>query len=397
MDLNRENMKKIALIAGGTAVLYWALNNFADVQHIFASAVGLIFPFLLGLGIAFVLNVPMRGLERLLFRPWKRLGGRVPLARMKRPFCLILTIVLVFGLGGLVVIPQLGSVVLTLRDAAPAFFAQIQSWSGELLEKYPQVGEYIRRIDWQEIAAQIVQFLKAGAGSMLNSTVGVISSVFSGATTAFLALIFACYVLAQKEKLGAQCRKLLYAHAKTEHADSLLRICALANRTFGNFITGQCVEAVILGCMFFIAMTVFRFPYALTISVIVTFTALIPVFGAFIGAILGALLILVNDPMRALWFVVLFLVIQQIEGNLIYPRVVGSSVGLPGIWVLVAVTIGGSAFGIVGMLIMVPMGSVIYSVVREYTRKKLEEKGVPREKYQSALKEQPEDGKGEVS
>ena len=162
-----------------------------------------------------------------------------------------------------------------------------------------------------------------------------------------------------------------------------MEICRLSDKTFSSFIRGQCLEAVILGCMFLVSMWIFRFPYALTISVLVAFTALIPVFGAFIGCILGALLILMSDPLKALWFVALFLVLQQLEGNLIYPRVVGSSVGLPGIWVLVAVTIGGSAFGIVGMLVMVPLGSVVYSLVRERTNRKLKEKHVSAGKYQS--------------
>lgn len=383
MELNRDNIKKIALIAGGTAVLYWALNHIPDLWGILASAIGLIFPFLLGMGIAFVLNVPMRGLEKLLFRPWKRLGGKVHLERLKRPVCLTLSFILVVGVGELVVIPQLGHIFLTMRDAAPEFIKEVQAWSDGILAKYPQIGEYIDKIEWEKIGQEVIQFLKAGAGSMLNSTVGVISSVFSGATTTFLGLIFSIYLLAQKEKLASQAKKLLYAHFKPKGVDEFLRICSLANRTFSSFITGQCVEAVILGCMFFIAMSVFRFPYALTISVIVGFTALIPVFGAFIGAILGALLILVNDPIQAVWFVVLFLALQQVEGNLIYPRVVGSSVGLPGIWVLVAVTIGGSAFGILGMLFMVPLGSVIYAIVREKTGKKLKENHVPPEKYQA--------------
>lgn len=387
MEFNRDNLKKIALISGGTVVLYWALNHLQDIQQIAAAAIGLLFPFLLGMCVAFILNVPMRGLERLLFRPWKRLGGKIPLNRFKRPICLILSIVLVLGIGGLVVIPQLGNIILTMKDAAPDFIKEVQVWSDDILAKYPQIGEYIQQIQWEKIGEEIIQFLKAGAGSMLNSTVGVISSVFSGATTTFLGLIFAIYLLAQKEKLGGQTKRLLYAHFKASRVDGFLRICALANRTFSNFITGQCVEAVILGTMFFVSMTIFQFPYALTISVIVAFTALIPVFGAFIGAILGALLILVHDPIKALWFVVLFLVLQQVEGNLIYPRVVGSSVGLPGIWVLVAVTIGGSAFGILGMLFMVPLGSVIYSIVRENTRKKLKEKHVPLEKYETVNKE----------
>lgn len=389
MDSRKKKWVPPALIAGGTAVLYWGLTNFNALQTLLMTLLGLISPFLVGGCIAFVLNVPMRALERLLFRPSKK-TGKIRLAFLKRPVCLVLSIVLVVSVICFVILPQFGNILVTLKDAAPSWIAAVQEWGLDLIRKYPEIGQYLQDVNWQSINWQDMldkawKFLQEGAGTMFDSTVSIIGSVFSGATAAFLGFIFACYLLAQKERLGNQCKRLLYAYLKQERADGVLRVAALVNRTFSSFITGQCVEAVILGCMFWVTMTIFRFPYASTISVIIAFTALIPVFGALIGMFLGILLILVVDPIQALWFVILFQVLQQLEGNLIYPRVVGSSVGLPGIWVLVAVTVGGSAFGVLGMLFMVPLTSVIYTLVRENSAKRLEKKAVPQEKYQTPV------------
>lgn len=385
MILNRETCIKIACIAGGTAVLYWALNNFEQLQWLLSTLLGLLSPFIVGGCIAFVLNVPMRALERLLFRPSKK-TGKVRFQKVKRPVCMLLSMVLVAAALVLVVAPQLGNVVLTIRDAIPDMVSAVQSWSDGLLKQYPELAQFLQKfdeksIDWKGLLTSVWQFLREGAGPMFNSTVGIIGSVFSGATTLFLGFFFACYLLAQKERLAQQFKKLLYAYVKPTYADRVIQVGTLANKTFSSFITGQCLEAVILGMMFWISMTVFRLPYAGTISVLIAFTALIPVFGAFIGMAMGVLLILVENPIQALWFAVLFVTLQQLEGNLIYPRVVGSSVGLPGIWVLVAVTVGGSAFGVVGMLIMVPLASVIYALVRENTNKQLKERKIPAEKY----------------
>ena len=209
---------------------------------------------------------------------------------------------------------------------------------------------------------------------MLNSTIGIASSVVSGFTNLFIGLVFSVYVLAQKEKLAGQVKRVLSAFLPEKINNSVLYVCALLNKNFTNFITGQCLEAVILGTMFVIAMTIFRMPYAVMIGVLIAFTALIPIVGAFIGCVVGAFLILLVNPWKALAFIVLFLVLQQIEGNLIYPRVVGSSVGLPAMWVLVAVTIGGSLFGIMGMLVFIPLISTVYALLRECVNRRNEKK-----------------------
>ncbi len=219
-------------------------------------------------------------------------------------------------------------------------------------------------------------FFKNGAGSVLDSTFTVAKSIVSGMTTFIIAFVFACYILLQKEKLNIQIHKVMYAYLKKEYVEKILDICSLTYKTFSNFLAGQCLEAAILGTMFVIMMTVFRLPYALLVGVLIAFTALIPIFGAFIGCFIGAFLILMDTPMKALVFVILFLVLQQIEGNLIYPRVVGNSVGLPSIWVLAAVSIGGSLMGIVGMLVFIPAVSVIYTLFRNNVYGQLEKKEI---------------------
>ena len=238
-------------------------------------------------------------------------------------------------------------------------------------------------LDWNKITS----FIQNGATNVISSTFNAAASVVNGTINFFLGLIFAFYLLSQKEKLMVQTKRFLYAFFPEKKMDSILRVGSLANKTFSNFISGQCTEAVILGVLCFIGMSVFRFPYALMISVLVGFMSLIPIFGAFIGVAIGAFLILMVSPLKALWFVVFFIVLQQVEGNLIYPRVVGNSIGLPAIWVLVAVIVGGSAMGILGMILFIPLCSVLYALLREAVPKKLSEKGLERNETENTALE----------
>lgn len=206
---------------------------------------------------------------------------------------------------------------------------------------------------------------------MLGSTVEVAKNVVSGMTTFFIAFVFSCYVLLQKEKLNVQVRKLMTAFMPEDWKNICLAFASVTYKTFSNFLAGQCLEAVILGGMFFIVMTFMNMPYVLLISVLIAFTALIPMFGAFIGCGVGAFLIFMVNPTKALIFIIVFLVLQQIEGNFVYPHVVGNSVGLPSIWVLVAVSVGGSLMGLVGMLIFIPLMSVVYTILRGIVNRRL--------------------------
>ena len=243
-----------------------------------------------------------------------------------------------------------------------------------------QLMKLQEEIQWQELSAKALEIAKAiGAG--IVSSGGFIGGVVSGVSTFVISLIFSFYVLLQKEKLGRQGRQVIYGLLPLRQADRTLDVLRLSGRTFSSFLSGQCLEACILGTLFVAAMTIFRMPYALLVGVLIALTALIPIVGAFIGCAVGALLIAIDDPWKALWFIVLFLVLQQIEGNLIYPHVVGSSVGLPSIWVLAAVTLGGKLMGITGMLFFIPLCSVIYALFRSYVKNRLVSKAVPPEKW----------------
>lgn len=414
MELDRKTVRKILFIITFGILLLVCLQRFEAVL----SAVGWIFrllsPFLVGACIAFILNVPMRFIERKLFPPegwkmraWRRkktpLGQPQPEAplppdknargwkireKLRRPVSMILAMAAVLGVVVIVlflIIPELGRTLMTLAERAPAFVSSIQGFLAELTERYPDLYEQVKgiQLDWQEIGTQIGSFLQSWATSILGSTVNIVSSVVSGVINFFLGLFFAMYVLMQKEKLGRQCRRLLYAFLPEKWADRVLSVGELSSRTFSSFLSGQCLEACILGTLFFIAMSIFRFPYALMISVLVAFTALIPIFGAFIGCIIGAFLILMVDPIQAIWFVVMFIIIQQIEGNLIYPHVVGGSIGLPSLWVLVAVTIGGSLMGVAGMLVFIPLCSVLYAILRSVVHTRLRQRRVPAHKLEN--------------
>ena len=410
MQLDKENIKKIVGIVSFAILLNWGLKNTDFLGRLLGLLVGLILPFLIGGALAFIINVPMRFLERTLFekpyarrqkQPQKGKGKQSTLQaakkknppfwyRAKRPLSLVLSLVLVIGvmfIGMFLIVPEIANSVVTIANSLRSFPEQLHSWSQKLMEWTPQIALWLEQLDlnldsinWQQVLTEVASFLQNGAGNVLSTTVNVAASIFNGVVTAFLAIVFSFYLLTNKEKLGSQIKQLLYAVLKEEHADYIIRVGRMANKTFANFLSGQCVEAVILGSLFFVSMSILQFPYALMISVLIGFTALIPVFGAFIGCAVGAFLILLVSPIRAFWFIVLFLCLQQFEGNVIYPKVVGNSVGLPAMWVLVAVTLGGSMMGVVGMLIYIPLFSVLYSLIRETVWMRLHKRGMPVEK-----------------
>ena len=382
-------MKKLLLLVVLGVALNAALQHLDLVWKAADLLLNLAAPFLAGAAIAFVLNVPMRQIERRLFPELPE--GRAPgapgrLRRAKRPISFFLTLLLVCGVLAVVfflILPEIGRTVQSLVDRIPLFLQQAQENADRLAEQYPDLVEWINSIsiDWEKVTQGAMDFAQNSMGSVVNSTIGIASSIIGGAIGSVVAVVFAAYVLLQKERLGRQYRQLLYAYLPEKYADRISEIGTLSFRTFSGFLSGQCLEAVILGCMFFLTMSILRFPYALTISVLITVTALIPIFGAFIGCIVGAFLILTADPMQAVWFVILFLILQQVEGNLIYPHVVGSSVGLPSLWVLAAVTIGGSLMGIVGMLVFIPLCSVAYTLLRHNVLNRLHRRNIPKEKY----------------
>lgn len=375
MELNQENIRKIKEIILFTAVIIVCLWKYETVLDILFFLLNILTPFILGGAIAFVLNVPMNFVQRHLFKE-ERIRNRKVSQKLARPVSMVLVLIAVFGIVAIVMfilIPQLGETFANLGRSIQAFIPQIQEWAARLFNDNKEIMDTVNNLefDWNKIMDTGINFFKNGAGSVVDSTITAAKSIVSGLTTFFIAFVFAIYILLQKEKLGVQAKKVLFAFVRRGRAEATVEVLSLTYNTFSSFLTGQCVEAVILGSMFAVSMTILKLPYALLVGMLIAFTALIPIFGAFIGCGVGAFLIFMVDPMKALIFVVLFLVLQQIEGNLIYPHVVGNSVGLPSIWVLVAVSIGGSLMGVVGMLIFIPIVSVVYALFREIVYLKL--------------------------
>ena len=379
MDLSKVSIKKIRELIVFTALLVVALWKFDVVLGVLKTIWDIIFPFVLGGAIAFLTNVPMSFLEKKIFENVKKKNKIV--RKLKRPISLILTIVLVVGVIALVmfgVIPQLTRTMGTLVTSINDFIPQMQSWVGEFFHNNQEIMNLVDQIEFDPDQAIKwgISLLGNGAGNMMNTTMSAVGSIVSGVATFFIAFSFACYILFQKEKLHIQIRKVFFAFLPRQKADTFLKVCSLTYRTFANFLAGQCLEAVILGSMFVVTLSILRMPYALLIGILIAFTALIPIFGAFIGCAVGSFLIFMVNPQQAILFVIVFLVLQQIEGNLIYPHVVGESVGLPSIWVLAAVTIGGNLMGIVGMLVFIPLLSVLYTIFREFVYLRLKKQNI---------------------
>ena len=378
MQLDKDTLRKLRGLIVFTLVILVGLWRFGIVLQAVKTILHILFPFLLGGAIAFVLSVPMNRIQKRLFANTKE-----KYRKFAAPVSLILTLIFVLALLSLVtsvVAPELGQTIATLGKTLPEKIPTLMKQAEQLVSNHPELVDYMDKaqaqLNWEEILNQLVTFFRVGANSMLSSTISVATGIVSGVGTFFIGFVFACYILLQQEFLKRQMKKLIFAYLKEKHANRFLQICALTYRTFSNFLTGQCLEAVILGMMFFVSMTILRFPFAVLVGVLIAFTALIPIFGAFVGCAVGAFLLLTVNPSQAAAFIVLFIVLQQIEGNLIYPKVVGGSIGLPAIWVLVAVTLGGSLFGIVGMLVFIPIVSVVYTLLKEDVNKRLIEKDI---------------------
>lgn len=371
MRLDQDTVQKLRGLIAFTVIVAVLGVNYRSVLGVLGTVFGMLMPFLMGGAIAFILNVPMRWIESRI--------GRGRAKRWSRPVSLCLAIALVLGIVVVVLVvvgPEFFRTLSGLQSSLPQFLMRLQAQLEQVFRQYPDILAFIEsvQVDWEQLFQDAVAFIRSGAGTMLSTTLAAVQNIASGVTSFGIGLIFAIYILLQKENLGRQCRRFLYAFLPDKAADQVLRVARLTEATFSSFLTGQCVEAVILGAMFFVTMTVLRMPYALLIGVLIGFTALIPMFGAFIGCAVGVFLILMINPVQALVFIGVFLLLQQIEGNLIYPHVVGNSVGLPSIWVLVAVTLGGSMLGVLGMLVFIPLVSVLYALLREEVNRRLKEK-----------------------
>ena len=387
MNIDSKTLRRILLQVflgvAGCILLYWLLHETERVKSVWNFIIKIISPFIIGSGLAFVLNVPMRGIERWF--------GKVKKKSLRRSVSIVLTFVflgLVLYIVFRLLLPQIIETIQNLVERLPIFLNDIYDRFNSFLADHPQAMEWLsentkfEEINWSEYIQKAVGLASESVTVIVSSVFGMIGTLFTGIFNAVIALVFCIYCLARKEILARQFRRMAYSFLPERFCDKSVRILRLTNATFSNFISGQCVEACILGSLFAIAMSIFRMPYIPLICVLIAVTALIPIVGAFVGCVLGAFFILVNDPLQAVWFVIMFLALQQFENNVIYPKVVGKSVGLPGMWVLLAVTVGGELFGVAGMLLMIPLVSVLYSLLREITAKRLDTRCIDNSKLQ---------------
>lgn len=386
MHIDKKTLRNVFIGVAICIVLYWILHETERVKSVYQVLKGVLSPFVLGASLAFIFNVPMRAIENLV--------KGISSAKLRRLVAVVLTflaVLLVLALVFWLLIPQMINTIQSLIPKLYTFATNIGDSVTEFLEKNPQVMQWVvantefENLDWAGLAQKIISMVGTSVTKIVESAFTAIGSVTGALVDIVIAIVFALYCLFQKESLARQGRKLLYAFLPEKFSDGVIRILRLTNSTFSNFLSGQCVEVCILGCLFAVAMAIFRMPYIPLVSVLVAVTAFIPVVGAWVGCILGAFFILVANPIQAVWFVVMFLVLQQIENNLIYPRVVGTSIGLSGMWVLVAVAVGGELMGVAGMFLMIPVASVLYTLLREFTNKSLAGKNIDAQK----LVEQP--------
>lgn len=376
MKLKDKPARTVMLLILFGVVLNAAVQNLDVVGRALDVLLGVISPLLLGLMLAFLLTIPVNLLEKRLIKPRGKRALKLQ-TRMQRPLSILVSVVLVLAVlvafSGIIG-PQLVEAIGLVLAQLPGWVEQVRAFVLDFVDTQPELVAWVNSlsIDWQGLQNGVGAFLKQGLGVAMDSVVSVATSVFGRATSAALTFIIALSVVAQKEKLSVQASNLVRAFCPPAAARRIIQIARQTSRAFSGFITAQVLESCILGTLVFLGMTVLRFPHALLISAMVAVTGVIPIFGAFFSAIVGALFILVTHGLaRAFWFVIFFVVLQQLEGNLIYPRVMGSNVGLPALWVLVAITVGGGALGIAGMLLFVPIFAVVYSLLRDAVHNRL--------------------------
>ncbi|MDD4564500.1 MAG: AI-2E family transporter [Eubacteriales bacterium] len=379
MKIRSDQMKNAFILIAFGVVLIWALDNLNNLWSVLLVLLSIASPFMIGIAIAFVMNVPMRFFEKTIL---KKLTQKI-----KRPISYIITLLLfvfIIFITLFIVVPELYNSIQELVNRAPQAWNNFLIWiQTTTFTENEYIAKYINdiNIDWKVIEQKGMNFLSASASDWLVSTFSVATSVLGAIISIVLGFVFSIYVLLQKEKLISQVKRISIALFPRSIHGKLVYLANLTNKSFSNFLSGQLLEAIIIGSMFFISMKIFNFPFVLVISILIGITSFIPIVGAFIGAIVGTLLIMVEDVRMGFWFLVMFLIIQQIEGNLIYPNVAGKTVGLPSIWVLVAVTLGGSLFGILGIILFVPLGNIIYTLIKEFVENRLKVKNVTKADY----------------
>lgn len=372
MKEKKQVLRLILAVITFTVLLIYLVNHMSVIQTIIGTIFSLLFPFLVGCGIAFVLNIPMRGIENAIFK-----NEQKKIYKFKRPISMVLTYIaalLFVALVVFVVVPEVATTLGKVKDLLPEFVNKVKDIAISYTKKYPNVTKTIMEIepDYDKITSM---FTSRG-GELVSATVSIFSSVIGVIIDVVIGIVFSAYILSQKEHLGRQCKLVLYALCKEKTADEWMVFGKIANTTFSKFFAGQFREAMILGIMFMIAMAIVGIDYPLTIGVLIAFTALIPVFGAFIGLFIGCFLILVVAPQKVLWFIILFFVLQFIENYFIYPKLVGGDIGLPAIWVMLAVLVGGDLMGVVGMLVFIPLASVFYAYFRSIVYRRIRHRDI---------------------
>lgn len=377
MELNRQTMRRILFLIFVTIALFLGMQNIGAVADAVIFILGLLTPFLIGIGMAFILYVPMGMFEKRVFYSNHKI-----IRKIRRPmsiFCSVLLVAAILFAVVVLLVPQIAETVDTLAFIVPQFFRSIPDWINQFTERFPDFNQWLLekvQVDWNKVGSNFIGWLQRYSTFFLGSTLSAITYVFGVTFNLVVAFVFAIYVLSRKENLSRQIKKLLYAFLSERKAVRVVELGQLSHHIFYQFVTGQMLEAVILGVLCFIGMLILQIPFALISSILVFITAFIPLFGAFIGTGIAAFMILMVSPVKALWFIIFIIILQQFEGNVIYPRVMGSSVGLPAMWILVAVTVGGGLLGIVGMLLSVPVASIVYTLLKEAVEKRLKLKKI---------------------
>ena len=365
MEIERNVIREIKKLIIFTAIIFLCVWKYETVYEVIQWGIHLMMPFLLSGVITLVIGIPSDYIEKKLLKSKSRWLNKA--ARALSILIVILCLIVILGVLLLVLVPELGKTLIHFGEKIQTIMEDIDIKSGKFLQENDEIQVVLDELDieWKKWFNMGIDWVRQGSGLIIESALDTVKNFIGSITTFFVAFALACYVLMKKETLLRQVRMLVYAFVPGGKADALLEVLKFSSQTFVGFVTGQCVEAVILGSMFAIVLLIFRIPYAILISSVISVTALVPVFGAFVGCAVGTVFIFIDNPSKVILFWIIFLVLQQIEGNLIYPKVVGQSVGLPSIWVLAAVTIGGRLMGVIGMLIFIPIASVSYALLRE--------------------------------
>ncbi len=367
MGLNSKNIQKILLIVFCSAIIFALVFNFMGVLGFLGKLMGYVTPIIIALCIAFVLNVFLTGFETKIF-PFMKKSKHKIIRVLQRPLCLILTYALAIGLLALIVlviIPDISDTIAYIIDKLPAFIVESREWLIKTLEGFNIPTKDIPKIDVNSLMDTVKGLFSKYSTTIVDDAISITSSVVGVVSDILFGIIVSAYILAQKEKIGAFMKRVINSFLPEKAASIVHHISAQTYFSFTRFIGGQLTESIILGVLCYIGMLIFRFPNAAIISIIICVTSLVPVVGALAGAVIGSFLILISDPIKAILFLLFLIILQQLEGNLIYPKVVGKAVGLPGVIVISAVLVGGNIGGVMGALIGVPLAAVIYTLLKE--------------------------------